>query len=952
MHYGCEHNVSMELYLKRQGKSSANPATMTTSKEIPPVKDLSSPTVSESGQNTFEKPPPKPPLESLDPDRGSSTNFGSSSSKKSTTYLCTVCRDKRTFITQKSLNYHLMLVHFFPNLSKVGPYDCNQCDGKFSERNLFARHFLEAHFETYLLEFKANGNKPPRAASGLVSKIKSKPKSDKLDLVSTSSDGKESASSKPQTKPSSGRRNPSQSFDDALGSPQSPGEAKSESAHGPRVRKTIHNISTARQRLVKNWEKSSFDAHNSKIEELEADIETLKESHKEAMNTKVCEFERWIQKKETALEEEEKCRKSVEQKLEQANVDVVDLQKQLEQAQTNCSTLETIVAEKLSANSKISKEKKTLEKNMKTLQEEVSSLQENDRATKEKLEEESEKTKAKEVALTEKEEELKELSLARERDVAESEKKRVELLETERNVLLESLERLQKILNDFESIVDEKNDKIKELNARLEDNETNLEEAMQKIKDQKGIDREKRDLHRQIKQLQSTLKDWESRQFNNLKLIDSLQKENTELKVRIKNFDENNTGAEEELSHLKSAFKAKERDLNNVRQQLNELEKDKAKIEARMRSKSDEIFSLQNRNDALDTQVRDLEREIRNAAATSVNQASVDDLRQELTNQEGELRHLRMTLMNVKSQYNDQKAENVKLKEMVENAKARNDTFESDYSKLVTEHATVTSVLKHKNQARLTGIKTVDQMREDSTISVKEEPLDNLEDIEDLAEFDSLPGASRVDTSKAILFDVPAVIDKGTPASDFQPNKVFNAAAPLLEGSASPDLDSFFPESQANLPPLSFISDPSKMSTVAKRPSKSVKPTVGKKPAKKKKPKSSVLVDVTAAYDDRDDIVCGICEQFDPPVSPENSGDKRKRAKYTTEWVGCDCDRWFHRQCTKLSRVSDKFSCRSVKMKCLKTKSTSTTGSKKATNNSNSATFPGSSVFDSVELLP
>lgn len=1035
MHYGCEHNVSMELYLKRQVKASGNQPT-SSSKEAPPVQDLSSPTVSESGQNVVDKPLSKF-SESPDPEKGMATNLGSGASKKSTTYLCTVCKDKRTFITQKSLNYHLMLVHFFPNLPKAGPYDCNQCDGKFSERNLFARHFLEAHFETYLLEFKANGNKPPRA-TGLALKMKSKSnsdKSDRSDHVSTSSDGKESSSMKPQNKHSSARKNPSQSFEDALGSPQSPGEAKTET-QGPRVRKTVHNMSTARQRLVKNWEKSSFDAHNSKIEELEADIEALKESHKEAMNAKVCEFERWIQKKETALEEEEKCRKSVEEKLEQANVDVVDLQKQLEQAQANCSTLETIVADKLSVNSKISKEKKTLEKTLKTLQDEMSSLKEEEKATKAQLEEETEKTKAKEMSLSEKEEELKELNLAKERDLAEFEKKRVrlerqceaqktkveklmlekkervqeekelakkqkdlekdlqeqiarltkenrqltlktaqekqvesttlskveeitqllknsesqvELLETERNVLLESLERLQKILNDFESIVDEKNEKIKELNARLEDNETNLEEAMQKIKDQKGIDREKRDLHRQIKQLQSTLKDWESRQFNNLKLIDGLQKENTELKVRIKNFDENNSGAEEELSHLKSAFKAKERDLNNVKQQLNELEKDKAKMEARMRSKSDEVFSLQNRNDALDTQVRDLEREIRNTAAASANQANIDDLRQELSNQEGELRHLRMTLMNVKSQYNDQKAENVKLKELVENAKARNDTFESDYSKLVTEHATITSVLKHKNRAQLTGVKTLDPMGVDSTISVKVEPLDNLEDLDDLSDFESLPGASRVDTSKTILFDVPAVIDKVPPLSKSQPNKVFNAAAPLVRGSASPDLEVFFPESQANLPPLSFISDPSKISS--KRPSKSVKVANSKKAPKKKK-SSSVLVDVTAAYDDRDDIVCGICEQFDPPVSPENSGDKRKRAKYTTEWVGCDCDRWFHRLCTKLSRVSDKFSCRSVKMKCLKPGSAPSANATGKGANSSSSSVPGSAVFDSVELLP
>jgi len=71
------------------------------------------------------------------------------------------------------------------------------------------------------------------------------------------------------------------------------------------------------------------------------------------------------------------------------------------------------------------------------------------------------------------------------------------------------------------------------------------------------------------------------------------------------------------------------------------------------------------------------------------------------------------------------------------------------------------------------------------------------------------------------------------------------------------------------------------------------------------------LEDVTEMYDDDDSeqILCGICQSWDPP---HEVGGKK-----TTEWVGCDCDRWFHKQCTAMKRITTKFSCKSVKMECL-----------------------------------
>jgi len=76
-----------------------------------------------------------------------------------------------------------------------------------------------------------------------------------------------------------------------------------------------------------------------------------------------------------------------------------------------------------------------------------------------------------------------------------------------------------------------------------------------------------------------------------------------------------------------------------------------------------------------------------------------------------------------------------------------------------------------------------------------------------------------------------------------------------------------------------------------------------------KKGKTGGLEDVTEQYLDlseEEQVMCGICGSWDPPSN----------SSITTQWVGCDCDRWFHKCCTKLKRVTDKFSCRSVKMKC------------------------------------
>lgn len=85
--------------------------------------------------------------------------------------------------------------------------------------------------------------------------------------------------------------------------------------------------------------------------------------------------------------------------------------------------------------------------------------------------------------------------------------------------------------------------------------------------------------------------------------------------------------------------------------------------------------------------------------------------------------------------------------------------------------------------------------------------------------------------------------------------------------------------------------------------------------SKSSRKKRARLEDVTGQFfPDEDDIVCGICHEYDPP---HPDGLAKKTQSYTTDWVGCDCSRWFHKHCTNKQRFTTLFSCRSVKMKCL-----------------------------------
>ena len=95
-----------------------------------------------------------------------------------------------------------------------------------------------------------------------------------------------------------------------------------------------------------------------------------------------------------------------------------------------------------------------------------------------------------------------------------------------------------------------------------------------------------------------------------------------------------------------------------------------------------------------------------------------------------------------------------------------------------------------------------------------------------------------------------------------------------------------------------------------------------KKSGKKKKKKSIASANPepvpTSGFHDLEDVetwVCAICKCYDPVISSPIKGSQQELA--TTEWIGCDCNRWYHQYCTKLKNIDDSFSCKQLNRKCL-----------------------------------
>ena len=463
------------------------------------------------------------------------------------------------------------------------------------------------------------------------------------------------------------------------------------------------------------------------------------------------------------------------------------------------------------------------------------------------------------------EKELAGSKLAKKVKALEAEKKdnesTVKLLETQRNALLDSLDRVQKIMQGFESVIKDKNEKIQDLSTKLEEADINLEEALQKINTSKANDKEKKESQRVIKQLQSSLQDFESRQFTNAKLISGLQKEKQVLEKRLKDYEE------------RVEVRKLEQELKGAKNYHEKQEQEIAKQQALLRSKTNELFEISDKLTTAQMRIRHLEREIRHEDS-GAGIALADEEQEEL----------KRTISTLSARYSQVKEENKRLE-----ASARS-SDSSEVTKLKAQIETLKRVARDSQTKLSRKEKEVEKLQmwisESRNVDIKKEPI----------EVDS-EGAIIMSTADPVITtEDPDPILVNTADSTVVNSPHFSDPDPY-EFNVDVDVDVNGGDVDVN---GGTDTDSSKKSNA---------------PGKKRK-SSSKIQDVTNQYnEEEDEIVCGICEGYDPPLPEGSTG---RKATYTTSWVGCDCQAWYHKECTNLKRFTAAFSCKSVKRKCQK----------------------------------
>ena len=891
MHYGVDHNMSQNLYQKATSKSKV--------KEIDMFKS-----------NTTQM------------------------------ITCKMCKDKKTtFVTAKSLKIHLTQTHFFPYIgSGSTKIKCPKCARPFPSRTDFTKHFVESHFEKYVkekeFEKKTSSDKKSQSCLSLQKSLaeevdaKPLPKSRERKTVHGPAKERQTVHGSNETKAS-------------FPQTQSKLSVNKEDVSKP-------GAGGARQRMLDKWKSTSIDSQKFELEKLHEEIGQMKVDHQTVLKNKAQDFERWISQKEKAIEEEVQKRQGVEKKLETAQVNLADMEKQLEQKDSKISSLEEVVVEEHSKYSQVMKEKSELEKKLTTQDvlgkelcefqgyidkmkaeskdlkaqltmksDELSEQQE----LNEKMKNEHEKQLAKlnkqletwkskhEKVLEEKKEkmahikeitklhkelendqknqlsrlnqendelkrecenasqvekELTESKLSKKVKALEAEKKdndsTVKLLESQRNALLDSLDRLQKIMQGFESVIKDKNEKIQDVSTKLEEAEINLEEALQKINTFKSEEKDRKESQKTIKQLQGSLQDYESRQFTNTKLISGLQQQKQILEKRIKDYEE------------RDEVKKIERELKGVKSNNDKQEQEIAKQQALLRSKTNELYEMSDKLTAARNRIKDLEKEVRRDQSLNPSSEEHEDLRH--------------TVSTLSTRYN-------RLKE--------------EFQKLEVSSRTSGSGDVKKWQDQVETLKRVARDSQ-SKLNRKEKEVERLRLL--LNEVSNHPA----DNTPVQIKKEPIEVDGETPLILHTDDAVVTMEDPdpILVNSA----DSTVGVSHYDYnDPYDLPVDVDGTDSMTSNGSPSSAPLKATS-AKKRKSSSKIIEDVTNKYnEEEDDIVCGICEGYDPPLPAENSD---KKATYTTSWVGCDCGTWYHKQCTNLKRFTAAFSCKSVKRKCQK----------------------------------
>lgn len=878
-------------------------------------------------------------------------------------FVCSGCSAKPSFTSELLYKQHIILTHLFPNLSSSGPLSCPKCSAKVLNRSEFTSHFL-SHHQADLTLHKQHPTPLPRQK-----------------LLSPAP---------PPIRPQCAVVTPYNPESDQDGVKEATSPQHQEASN--RVMRTVHSR-VARAKVLKNWEDSSLDAQKVKIGELENQIKDMENEYHTKIRDKQSEFERWIVTKEAKIEEEIKKRKSIEEKLAEFEINdskIKAAEEKLIIQNKTTAVLQKTLSQKIVENNQLTKDFKDAERKLEIKCEELQSFQSKLQVKEEEVQglTRSYESKVSEVndlqiiiqdrddSLSDIQSELKktEVNLSK---IDKSHEKAILALKNKNEKLRRELDEGKEILNhsEVENLKFEC-DKIREENAalssKIDDLEQQLKESQERNNASKVLDKEKKELNKKVKQLSSTLADWESRQFTNLKLIAGLEKERDSLQIKLKETQDGKLSHEDQLYWKNVEIKSRGKEIKTLNEKLDEKSTEIDELKELLKSSEAEVTKYKE-------QVANLEKRI-DSTQNNVDIKQNEVLFEENTNLKNEIMHLKMSLNQKKNDLSTLKSTALCQKTELDRLLAENEKIESDYSQAVAQLETLKntntdiegrnklkdeelrclknklskSVDKEKVAAMLKAqedafhekdffkdveVSELDKINQVNPVNnnelkihvvkscsngivIKEEPKDEYNDESNVCEFGLKNFIER--TEKSIVKEEP-VEDEGPGCLNVTDSQIvlnINDADILGRIKSEPQVE------EENTEP---VADTNKHITIAPWPAfvpLSSHPELSSGKAKKrhsdistsgkinsKKSKRS-LEDVTDQYRDQDtdeEVLCGICNHYDPPLSPENATG----LTYTTEWVGCDCDRWFHKPCTKMKRFTDKFSCKSVKMKCL-----------------------------------
>lgn len=482
-------------------------------------------------------------------------------------------------------------------------------------------------------------------------------------------------------------------------------------------------------------------------------------------------------------------------------------------------------------------------------------------------------------------------------------------LEVRKDGLLDSLIHIQKLMQGFEALIEDKKETIRDQEGKIADLEALVEDTVDKASKVKELEKEKKELQKQVKQLQVTLQDWETRQFTNVKLISGLEKAKEALEKKVKDFEENNTGAEEELYEMGVKIRNLEKQVQKLDQALKTTDSELTQTRARLQTKTTELAASETKAEGLEQKIFVLEREVRSKENLSDDAAQ---LKQTVANKEAELSHLRQALSNSKDFSNQLKSSLIATEEQLKALKNSNTKFETDYSLAVSRLETFRQSMKEvrlqmtRQQQQHSNLRDTVRRSIQQLVGVDigqgellQQAVTDLLAYVDEDEKTSQAGPIRfrikaepveengdasvcVSTDRQIVLNLPGTFaiaggqfkeepiipnPEAFSSEDIAADEDLNSSAFEFDSFSNGDArrESLASSTTASSsPPLG----PAASSSSSTSASKSNRKSTGRR-------KRAQLEDVTGQhFPDEDNIVCGICKEYDPPHSGDPTSCK------------------------------------------------------------------------------